>query len=46
MKKNILLIILLVPITAFTIGTLTRSAFTARLLLLIIWYGYLNAGAL
>ena len=43
---DLALIILLLPLTAIGIGAITRSAFTARLLLLIIWYGYLNAGAL
>lgn len=43
---DLMLVIIFLPIVTITTGAVTRSAFTARLLLLIVWYGYLNAGAL
>jgi hypothetical protein len=39
-------IVLVVPLIGMGLGALTRSAFTARLLLLLMWYIYLNSGAL
>ena len=43
---DLLMIIIILPLIATALGTLTRTAFAARFLLLLVWYMYLNAGVL